>query len=117
MAKPALKVSVSPSIGGERSKLIDALMELTEEDPFLDYEIMDSTGELVLKIFGQVQMEVVEAVLKDRYGIEIEFGQVKTIYKERPKKRSEATIYMGPGPNPYWATIGLSIEPLSILGL
>lgn len=114
MAKPALKVSVSPSIERERSKLIDALMELTEEDPFLDYEIMDSTGELVLKIFGQVQMEVVEAVLKDRYGIEIEFGQVKTIYKERPKKRSEATIYMGPGPNPYWATIGLSIEPLPI---
>ena len=41
---------------------------------------------------------------------------MKTIYKERLKTKSEYTIHNEVPPNPYWASIGLIIEPLPIAG-
>ena len=114
IAQPALRASIKPCNLSERGKLIRALFELTEEDPFLDCEINEDTEEIMLKLFGNIQMEVIESLLKNRYKIEAKFGELKTIYKERPKKNSKAVIHIEIPPNPYWASIGLSIEPLPI---
>lgn len=118
IAQPLLRASIKPCDLSERSKLIEALFELTEEDPFLDCEINGDTGEIILKLFGNIQMEVIESLLKSRYKIDARFGELKTIYKERPKRNSKAVIHIEVPPNPYWASVGLSIEPLPIgLGL
>ena len=114
IAQPALRASIKPCNLSERGKLIRALFELTEEDPFLDCEINEDTEEIMLKLFGNIQMEVIESLLKNRYKIDAKFGELKTIYKERPKKNSKAVIHIEIPPNPYWASIGLSIEPLPI---
>ena len=114
IAQPALRASIKPCDLSKRSKLIEALFELTEEDPFLDCEINGDTGEIILKLFGNIQMEVIKSLLKNRYKIDTEFGELKTIYKERPKRNSKAVIHIEVPPNPYWASIGLSIEPLPI---
>ncbi|NYB74999.1 tetracycline resistance ribosomal protection protein [Sedimentibacter hydroxybenzoicus DSM 7310] len=114
ISEPALRASIKPYDLSKRSKLIGALFELTEEDPFLDCEINGDTEEIILKLFGNIQMEVIESLLKNRYKIDAKFGELKTIYKERPKRNSEAVIHIEVPPNPYWASIGLSIEPLPI---
>ena len=114
IAQPALRASIKPCDPSKRSKLIGALFELTEEDPFLDCEINGDTEEIILKLFGNIQMEVIESLLKNRYKIDAKFGELKTIYKERPKRNSKAVIHIEVPPNPYWASIGLSIEPLPI---
>ncbi|WP_210142401.1 TetM/TetW/TetO/TetS family tetracycline resistance ribosomal protection protein, partial [Staphylococcus sp. GDY8P51A] len=114
IAQPALRASIKPYDLSKRSKLIGALFELTEEDPFLDCEINGDTGEIILKLFGNIQMEIIESLLKNRYKIDAKFGELKTIYKERPKRNSKAVIHIEVPPNPYWASIGLSIEPLPI---
>ncbi|MDN8960434.1 tetracycline resistance ribosomal protection protein, partial [Staphylococcus aureus] len=112
IAQPALRASIKPYDLSKRSKLIGALFELTEEDPFLDCEINGDTGEIILKLFGNIQMEIIESLLKNRYKIDAKFGELKTIYKERPKRNSKAVIHIEVPPNPYWASIGLSIEPI-----
>ena len=58
IAQPLLRASIKPCDLSERSKLIEALLELTEEDPFLDCEINGGTGEIILKLFGNIQMEI-----------------------------------------------------------
>ena len=77
-------------------------------------KVNGDTGEIILKLFGNIQMEVIESLLKSRYKIDARFGELKTIYKERPKRNSKAVIHIEVSPNPYWASIGLSIEPLPI---
>ena len=114
ISQPALRASIKPYDLSERSKLIGALFELTEEDPFLDCEINGDTEEIILKLFGNIQMEVIESLLTNRYKIGAKFGELKTIYKERPKRNSKSVIHIEGPPNPYWASIGLSIEPLPI---
>lgn len=114
MAHPSLQASVVPLNSGDRSRLIQALFELTEEDPLLHCEIDKYTEEITLWLFGEVQMEVVKALLEERYHLIVQFGELMTIFKERPKKASEAVIHMQVAPNPYCASVGLSIEPLPL---
>lgn len=114
MAEPSLRATVCPKDMSQRSNLIQALFELTEEDPFLDCELIENTDEIILKLFGNIQMEIIRSILESRYGIECIFGELKTIYKERLKRKSEAVVHIEVEPNPYWASIGLIIEPLPI---
>lgn len=114
MAHPSLQASVAPLNSGDRSRLIQALFELTEEDPLLHCGIDKYTEEITLWLFGEVQREVVKALLEERYHLLVQFGELRTIFKERPKKAAEAVIHMQVPPNPYWASVGLSIEPLPL---
>ena len=114
MAQPSLQASVMPLNQEHRSRLIQALFELTEEDPLLHCEVDKYTGEITIRLFGKVQMEVIEALLEERYHLNIQFGELMTIYKERPKRAADAIIHIEVPPNPYWASVGLSIEPLPL---
>ncbi len=112
--KAMLKTSVTPANKEDRPKLINALMDFSEEDPFLHLNISNSLEEMTIDIFGKVQIEIVKDLLFERYGLNVSFGPLKTIYKERPNKISEGIIHMGDFPNPYYGSIGLKIEPLPL---
>lgn len=114
MAQPSLQASVIPLNLEDRSRLIQALFELTEEDPLLHCEVDKYTEEITMQLFGEVQMEVIQSLLEERYHLNIRFGELMTLYKERPKRAADAVIHIGVPPNPYWASVGLSIEPLPL---
>ncbi len=114
MAQPFLQASVIPLNKEQRSCLIQALSELTEEDPLLHCEVDQYTEEITMQLFGEIQMEVIQALLEERYHLKIRFGELMTIYKERPKQAADAVIHIAVPPNPYWASVGLSIEPLPL---
>ena len=57
-------------------------------------------------------MEILSAVLEDSHGIKVKFSDIQTIYKETPKGVGTSIIHMGDDLNPFWATVGLKIEPL-----
>lgn len=59
-------------------------------------------------------MEVVKALLEERFQLAVQFGELMTIFKECPKKGAEAVIHMNEPLNPYGASVGLSIEPLPL---
>ena len=62
--------------------LLDALTVLAAEDPKLETEWMSGAKQIVVRIMGAVQLEVLARVVKDRFGIECYFGEEKIIYKE-----------------------------------
>jgi ribosomal protection tetracycline resistance protein len=111
---PALKSSIFPVNMEERSKLISALTFLNIEDPSLDFVINEQNNDLEVNLYGLTQREVILSFLEERFKIQASFDEVKTIYKERPKRHVEKTIPIEVPPNPYWASIGLTIEPLAI---
>lgn len=76
---------------------------------------MDSTThEIILSFLGKVQMEVISALLQEKYHVEIELKEPTVIYMERPLKNAEYTIHIEVPPNPFWASIGLSVSPLPL---
>ena len=111
MAVPLLKVQAVPEEAGDLFKLKEALSELSEEDPLLDMEFIAQTREIHIKITGTIQLEILKALLSERYGMKAEFSSPTVIYKETPKK--EAVGFESyTMPKPCWAVVKLLIQPL-----
>ena len=94
--------------------LLDALLEISDSDPLLRYYVDSTTHEIILSFLGKVQMEVISALLQEKYHVEIELKEPTVIYMERPLKNAEYTIHIEVPPNPFWASIGLSVSPLPL---
>lgn len=107
-----LKVSVLPTQPQQRPQLLRALAELSEEDPALAFTL--ENDEIAINILGNTQREIVQSLLARRYGLEASLGELRTIYQERPKKEAETVVHIEVPPNPYWASIGLRVEPLPL---
>ena len=111
---PALKSSVRPDKPEERSKVISALNTLWIEDPSLSFSINSYSDELEISLYGLTQKEIIQTLLEERFSVKVHFDEIKTIYKERPVKKVNKIIQIEVPPNPYWATIGLTLEPLPL---
>ena len=111
IAKPALKTTISAIDKEKNPELFKALTLLAEEDPLLELEMNDIDKEIYVNLFGEVQMEILSSMLDDLYGIKVEFSNIETIYKETPKGFGASIMHMQEDLNPFWATVGLEIEP------
>lgn len=111
LATPLLMVKAQAESEEKRPALLTALRELSEEDPLLGLEVNPETREMYVKITGAIQLEILEELLSQRYGLKAGFSTPTVIYKETPA---------GPGrglevytmPKPCWAVVELSMEPL-----
>ncbi|HGI2180812.1 TPA: GTP-binding protein [Streptococcus agalactiae] len=85
---PLLQTTVEPSKPQQREMLLDALLEISDSDPLLRYYVDSTTHEIILSFLGKVQMEVISALLQEKYHVEIELKEPTVIYMERPLKNA-----------------------------
>ena len=115
LAEPLFSVQVKlagKSASLPVTELVRALSELTDEDPYLDCVWNNDERELIIRIMGKVQLEIIAFLLKDRYNLDAGFGAPTVIYKETPIKKGvgyEAYTM----PKPCWAIVELEISPLA----
>jgi ribosomal protection tetracycline resistance protein len=105
-APPTLETVVVPADEGDRGTLRVALVQLAEQDPLIALR-----DEATLSLYGEVQKEVIEATLREEYGIPVAFRETTTICIERPLAAGAAFEILGEGANELLATVGLRVEP------
>ena len=101
----------------EKQRLYEALHEMSNEDPFINFSL-DEQDEMSIKLYGEVQKEVIQRTLEDDYGIrQVSFRPSTVVYIERVVGIGEALEeigsmeYIKENGNPdFWATIGLRVE-------
>ncbi|HEL2495528.1 TPA: TetM/TetW/TetO/TetS family tetracycline resistance ribosomal protection protein [Streptococcus suis] len=111
---PLLRTTVEPQKPEQREALLNALAEIADTDPLLHFDIDTVTHEIMLSFLGKVQLEVICSLLEEKYHVGVAMKEPSVIYLERPLKKAEYTIHIEVPPNPFWASVGLSIEPLPI---
>ena len=110
MAAPLLKVKVIPEDESQYPQLVDVISELAVEDPLLEMTWEREERELVISITGMIQLEILEALIMERFGLRVSFSPPSVIYKETPAKSGygfEAYTM----PKPCWAIIKFLLEP------
>ncbi len=107
---PALESVVHPVDPGQITRLRAALGELAEQDPLISLRQRNDEGELSIRLYGEVQKEVVLETLAREYGVAVTFGPSQTICVERPVGSGEAFEIIYTGENPFRATVGLRVE-------
>ncbi len=105
-----LQALVEPEDPTQRGALFAGLSELAEEDPLIDLRLDDVEGEAALSLHGEVQKEVVAALLEERFGVRARFSQTSTLCIERVVGTGSSLDLIGQRGNPYLAGIGLRIE-------
>ena len=108
---PALESVVRPTDPGQITHLREALEQLAEQDPLITLRQRNESGEISVRLFGEVQKEVLTETLTHEYGVGVHFGPSRTICIERPIGVGEAVEIIFEEPNPFYATIGFRIEP------
>lgn len=108
---PALESVVRPVEPAQITRLRAALEELAEQDPLIALRQRNDEGEIAIRLYGEVQKEVMLDTLARDYGIGAWFGPTRTICIERPVGTGAAHEIMGEGGNPFYATVGLRVAP------
>jgi len=108
---PLLTLKIYSKIEEDYIALVEALTLLQEEDPLLNMVWIKEKKEIHIRIMGKIQLEYIEAILMERFGLEVSFGMPSVIYKETPiaSVYGESRYTM---PKPCWAIVGFLIEPL-----
>ncbi|CAM1333086.1 GTP-binding protein [Tenacibaculum aestuariivivum] len=107
---PVLTVEVIPENNADYNALAQALTQLDSEDPSLQFKWFKAEKELQLLLMGQMQIEILGYVLKERFNIVATFTDPQVVYKETISKKAEGYICYWM-PKPCWAIITFLIEP------
>jgi len=113
LATPFLRVQVTPKDPSpdEIPRLAEALMQLSDEEPYINAKWENGQKEIVINTTGRIQVEVIESLLKERYKIAANFSPPTVIYKETPSKAGFAYADYTM-PKPCWAVVQFKFEPM-----
>ena len=111
IATPHYETRIEAVQHEQNHQLYQALLELAEEDPLI-HVLKDTIHQSIyLRIFGEVQKEVIEALLKEKYGLDVQFAETSIICIEKPRGVGESIEVVGAAGNPFVATVGFRVEP------
>ena len=80
--EPVIGYSIEPKKQVDVDKLSNAIAKLVEEDPTLQVETNEETGQTVLKGMGELHLEIIIDRLKREFKLEINQGAPQVAYKE-----------------------------------
>jgi ribosomal protection tetracycline resistance protein len=110
-APPTLETVVLPRDPADRGALHQALTQLAEQDPLINFRRDEARRETLVSLYGEVQKEVIQATLASDYGLAVSFSPSTTICVEQPIGSGTAFEVIATPPNPFLATVGLRVDP------
>ncbi|MFK4468046.1 GTP-binding protein [Bacillus sp. RC252] len=109
-AEPQMEAAIEAVPKERIHDLYAALMELCEEDPLIKVWKDDVHNELYIRLFGEVQKEVIETTLYEKYNLQVTFSNTRVVCIEKPIGIGNSFDVMGEKENPFYATIGFKVE-------
>ncbi|WP_305926353.1 elongation factor G [Bacillus mycoides] len=109
-AEPQMEAAIEAVPKERIHDLYAALMDLCEEDPLIKVWKDDIHNELYIRLFGEVQKEVIETTLFEKYNLQVTFSNTRVVCIEKPIGIGNSAELMGEKTNPFYATIGFKVE-------
>lgn len=103
------------SMGKEQSshpnihEMLIKLRQLEEEEPQLHIVWKEQIGEIHAQVMGEVQIEILKSMIKERYGWDVEFDSGSIVYKETIIDTVEGVGHFEP--LRHYAEVHLLMEP------
>lgn len=89
--------------------LLKALQTLEDEDPQLHVNWRDDLGEVHVQLMGEVQLEILQNILQERFGLDVTFSEGGILYKETLTVAVEGIGHYEP--LRHYAEVHLLLEP------
>ncbi|WP_299331064.1 elongation factor EF-2 [Haloplanus sp.] len=110
ISEPVITKSVEARNMDDLPKLIETLQQVAKEDPTIQVEINEETGEHLISGQGELHLEVIGQRIERNQGIPINTGEPIVVYREAPQEASGEVEGVSPNRhNKFYITV----EPLS----
>lgn len=108
--EPVLHYRMELPEGVDAAAMLPGLRQLEEEEPLLRIVWQEETREIQIQVMGEVQLEILSSVIRERYGVSVSFGEGRIVYKETIAKPAEGVGHYEP--LKHYAEVHLYLEPL-----
>ncbi|MFP4625524.1 MAG: elongation factor EF-2 [Natronomonas sp.] len=109
ISEPVITKSVEAQSMDDLPKLIETLQQVAKEDPTIQIEINEDTGEHLISGQGELHLEVITQRIERNQGIPVNTGEPIVVYRESPREKSREVE--GRSPNNH-NRFYLTAEPL-----
>ncbi len=96
--------------GTDSNNMLKELNKLQQEDPQIQVSYSEAAKEINVSLMGEIQLEIISKIIKNRTGVDISFDNGKVLFKE-----TICDIVDGVGhfePLRHYAEVHLRLEPL-----
>jgi len=109
ISEPVITKSVEAKSMDDLPKLIETLQQVAKEDPTIQIEINEDTGEHLISGQGELHLEVITQRIERNQGIPVNTGEPIVVYREAPQGGSREVE--GRSPNNH-NRFYITVEPL-----
>ncbi|MFC6862808.1 elongation factor EF-2 [Halomicroarcula sp. GCM10025817] len=96
ISEPVITKSVEAQNMDDLPKLIKTLQQVAKEDPTIQVEINEDTGEHLISGQGELHLEVIGQRIERNQGIPINTGEPIVVYREAPQQESREVEGISP---------------------
>ena len=94
--EPVLSYSLILPDGCDPHRALDKMKILENEDPLLRVAWDEHSGTIRLSIMGEIQLEILKSIIRERFGMEVSFGKGRILYKETIRNTVEGVGHFEP---------------------
>ena len=109
LLEPVLSYAVQLPTGCDSRVYFPKLKELEEEEPSLYLMWNEELSQIEARLMGEVQIELIKRLIKDRFSINCTLGSGKILYKEKATQKAVGVGHFEP--LRHYAEVQLLIEP------
>jgi small GTP-binding protein len=107
--EPVLNYQIQLPRGCDPMQMLGKLRTLEEEEPELHIRWDEQLQEIQAQLMGEVQIEVLKTLILERFGVSVDFGEGRIVYKETIANKVEGVGHFEP--LRHYAEVHLILEP------
>lgn len=110
LLEPVLSYKIELPSECDAHQMLRKLRQLEEEEPQLHIVWEEQSSEIHAKLMGDVQIEILQSLIRERFGVDVSFGEGSIVYKETIAGPVEGIGHFEP--LRHYAEVHLLLEPL-----
>lgn len=107
--EPVLSYRIILPAGWDARTMLPKLKELEEEEPALRIVWDEQLQEIQVQLMGEVQTEIIQRLIDERFGVQVQFDEGRILYKETIANAVEGVGHFEP--MGHYAEVHLLLEP------
>ena len=109
LLEPVLSYQMILEAGSDPVAVLPKLRQLAEEEPELHIDWEEERKQIQVKLMGEIQIQILQRLLRERFGLEVSFGPGHIVYKETIADTVEGVGHFEP--LRHYAEVHLLLEP------
>jgi elongation factor G len=111
--EPVISMAIEPKSTADKDSLVDALKDLSDEDPTFITSINDETGQTIIQGMGELHLEIIRDRILREYKVQANAGKPMVAYRESVSKAGTGnfTFEREIGGESHYASLTLQVKP------